>query len=234
VPANCALLEISGTPSWRRRSRVFAPTHMPSGGVLTCRTDGCLASSPLGTQPPGRFAVVASSGDRRSQAEAFGSCHTGVRGSGTGTPRPACHPISWRHSNAGVMAHGLSPWPARLLRNARFGHYSPNHEARDPPGGQIRQAHRHPGSAEGRCGRQALPGSPLPVRLWARNRPAHQLAHLRRCPVLRVLAWPAQIPAQALPGLRNTGHDPARPPKLLPRLRIRAGPGHPAGTQPVL
>jgi hypothetical protein len=58
----------------------------------------------------------------------------------------------------------------------RFNHYSPNHEARRPPGGQIRQAHRDPGSAEGRCGRDMLPGGPLPVRLRKRNRPAHQLA----------------------------------------------------------
>jgi len=32
--------------------------------------------------------------------------------------------------------------------------------------------------------------------------------------------------------LRNASHDPARPPKLLPRLRTRASPGRPTGTQP--
>jgi hypothetical protein len=103
------------------------------------------------------------------------------------TPSPLCAsgsddaqgPREWpitSHSNPGVMARTLSPWSARLQRNAGFNHYSPNHEARRPPWGQIRQTHRDPGSAEGRCGRDTLPGSPLLVRLRKRNRPAHQLA----------------------------------------------------------
>jgi len=166
----------------------------PAGGVSACRA--------------GRLAVGASSGDRRSQAEAFGSCHAGVRGSGTHTldRRAILFRGGFRPRCYGTY---LIPGSARLHRNAGFDHYSPNHEACHPPGGQIRQAHRHWGSAEGRCGRERLLGSPVPVRLWRRNRPAHQLAYLRRCPVLRMLAWPAQIPAKALPGLRNAGHDPA-------------------------
>lgn len=51
---------------------------------------------------------------------------------------------------------------------------------------------------------------------------------------VRMLARPIQIPAEALPGLRSARHDPARPPELLPRVRIRAGPGRPAGSEPVL
>jgi hypothetical protein len=123
---------------------------------------------------------------------------------------------------------------ARLRGNAGFRNYSPDHEACCQPGRQIRQAHRHPGNAQGRSGRAMLPGSPVPVRLRTANHSAYQLALLRRCPVLWMLARPAQIRAQALPGLRNAGPDPARPQKLLPRLRIPARPRRPTGTKPVL
>ena len=123
---------------------------------------------------------------------------------------------------------------ARLHQNAGFSLYIPDCEARRQTGPKVRQAHRHRRSAKDRSGRQALPGGAVPMRLRTTRHPARQLPDLGRCPVVRMLTRPAQIRAEALPGLRRARHDPARPPNLLPRVRIRTGPGRPAGRHPVL
>ena len=115
-----------------------------------------------------------------------------------------------------------------------FSLYIPDCEARRQTGPKVRKTDRHPGSADDRSGRHTLPGGAVPMRLRTTSHPAHQLSYLRRCPVVRMLTRPIQIRAEALPGLRCARHDPARPPQLLPRVRIRAGPGRPAGSKPVL
>jgi hypothetical protein len=133
-----------------------------------------------------------------------------------------------------VIERACTLQSAWLRQNVGFSLYIPDCAARRQPGPKVRQAHRHRRSANQRSGRQTLPGGAVPVRLRTTSHPTDQLSDLRRCPVVRMLARPAQIRAEALPGLRRDRHDPARPPKLLPRVRIRAGPGGPAGRQPVL
>jgi hypothetical protein len=137
-------------------------------------------------------------------------------------------PFPYVSERAGTVQ---SAW---LHQNVGFSLYIPDCEARRQTGPKVRQTHRHPGSAEYRSGRQTLPGGAVPMRLRTSRHPANQLSYLRRCPVVRMLPRPIQIRAEALPGLRHARHDPPRSPKLLSRVRIRAGPGRPADRKPVV
>jgi len=119
-----------------------------------------------------------------------------------------------------VIACACTPRSAWLHQNVGFSLYIPDCEARRQTGRKVRQTHRHPGSADDRSGRQTLLGSAVPMRLRKTSHPAYQLSDLRRCSVVRMLAWPSQIRAEAVPGLRHVRHDPARPSKLLPHVRI--------------
>ena len=151
---------------------------------------------------------------------------------GPGTPRTRSVVIAvLALMSVSVPIPRQSAW---LRQNVGFIIYIPDCEARYQTGPKVRQTRRHPGSAEDRSGRQTLPGRAVPMRLRKTRHPANQLAQVGRCSVVRMLARPTQIRAEALPGLRGPRHDPPRPPKLLPRVRIRAGPGRPAGRQPVL
>jgi hypothetical protein len=75
-----------------------------------------------------------------------------------------------------VIERARTPQSAWLKQNVGFSVYIPYCEACNQTGPQVRETRRHPGSADDRSRRQALPGCPVPVRLRKASHPTHQLS----------------------------------------------------------